>query len=134
MNKELNDEAIAAIAADGFETRPHYCSRWVRQVVEAVCPGDFDALFGATAVETGNNFRAAGYTVPLASGTVLGDILVKMHGSGGAGHIGIRVLGNRMAENSSVHWSSEDDQPDARGFRSLVEFGHFDLIIRIPEG
>jgi hypothetical protein len=50
-----------------------------------------------------------------------------MTGSGGNGHVAIRILGNKVAENSSVHW----DGRDARGVRTLKEFGNFDMIVRL---
>lgn len=125
---KLNDAAIAAVTAKtGYEKKPHYCQRWVRQVVQSVCGATYDHLFKASAVETGKAMKAAGLSVPLTRGCVPGDLLYKLTGSGGDGHVGIRVEGNRVAENSSVHWNGKD----ARGFRSLKEFGNFDLIIRL---
>lgn len=129
VNEALEEAAVKAVTADGFETLPHYCQRWTRQVVETVYGKRFeDVIHKANAISAGLALRSAGYSIPLQNGSVPGDLLFKLHGSGGDGHVGIRVLGNKVAENSSVHW----DGHDARGFRSLKEFGHFDLIIRLP--
>ena len=128
MSKAISSAAIAAVTEKmGFEKKPHYCQRWVRQVVQSVCGSDYDKLFKGNAADTGKAMKAAGLSIPLTRGCVPGDLLYKLTGSGGDGHVGIRVEGNRVAENSSVHW----DGKDARGFRSVKEFGNFDLIIRL---
>lgn len=61
--------------------------------------------------------------------------LVKMVGSGGAGHIGVYVghvpgLGDDLvAENSST---SIGRVSGAKGYRTLEQFGHYDLLGRLP--
>lgn len=133
MNKKLSDAATRAVTVKGYETQPHLCERFVRQVCQKVYGSEFDAQWKASAAATGQAFQEDGqFVVPLTAGSVPGDLLFKLQGSGGDGHVGIRVLGNRVAENSSVHWNSQAPHPDARGFRSLKEFGHYDLIVRLP--
>lgn len=127
MNQRINDEALHALTAPGFASTPHMCQRWVREVVQAVYGSRYDRFWKSTALLTGASFHGAGLFVPLGEGSVPGDLLYKLHGSGGDGHVGIRILGNQVAENSSVHW----DGRDARGCRSLTEFGNFDLIVRL---
>ena len=133
MNATLSEAAVRAVTAKGFERRPHWCQKWVRQVVQRVYGDDFDPFMKPTALESARAFLQDGrYVVPLHRGSVPGDLLYKMHGSGGDGHVAIRVIGNRVAENSSLHWNAEAARPDARGFRSLKEYGHYDLIVRLP--
>ncbi|MBV9469834.1 MAG: hypothetical protein JOZ57_11380, partial [Abitibacteriaceae bacterium] len=104
--------------------------RWVRQVCQHVYGNKYDAFWRASARETGLAFVEDGrFVVPLQAGSVPGDLLFKLYGSGGDGHVGIRVLSNRVAENSSVHW--QDNHHDARGFRTLIEFEHYDVIVRL---
>jgi hypothetical protein len=124
----MNDAAQRALTGSQFEARPHLCQKWVRQVIQSLYSDTFDQLFETDAIRTGNCFNAHGLGVPLLHGSAVGDVLYKLHGSGGHGHVGIRIEGNRVAENSSVHW----DGHEARGIRSLREFGNFDLIIRLP--
>jgi len=126
----LEDEAIRAVTADGYETQPGFCEKFVREIVQRCYGARFDDCFAASAALTGARFKEAGWSVPRSNGSRPGDLLYKTHGSGDYGHVGIRVIGNRVAENSSCHFNS--DTEDARGFRSLEAFGHFDLIIRLP--
>ncbi len=114
---------------DAKTTRePHQCEKWARQAKEAAYGLKFGAFQRYNAFMTANAFREAGFSIPLDHGSKEGDLLYKLHGSGGDGHVGIRLAGNMVAENSSVHW----DGTDARGLRTLAEFGNFDLIIRLP--
>jgi hypothetical protein len=46
-----------------------------------------------------------------------------------AGHVGIRVAGNRVAENSTTRVGRVQG---AKGFRTLDQFGKVDLIVRLP--
>ena len=133
MNKKLCEAALAALKADGFPTRPGYCQMWVRLVVESVYGKQFEALIHEpSAGAAGWRFKEDGeFVVPLERGSVPGDLLYKLTGSGGYGHVGIRVPGNLVAENSSVHITDGRDR-DARGCRTLREYGDFDVIVRLP--
>lgn len=131
MNQKLNDAAIRAVTATGYATQPHLCERWVREVCQHVYGNAFDEFWQASARATALAFLDdERYVVPLTAGSLPGDLLFKTTGSGGDGHVSIRVAGNRVAENSSCHW--RDSGQDARGFRTLVDFGHFDVIVRLP--
>lgn len=129
MNKQIVEAAKRALTANGFEKRPHYCQRWVRQLLESEYGMMYAPLCLENAVLSGKAFLRGGYGIPLKNGSVPGDLLYKLTGSGGDGHVGVRIPGNLVAENASLHW----DGKDARGTRTLKEFGHFDLIIRLPE-
>lgn len=96
--------------------------------MQAVYGDRFDEYWRDSALHTGLAFRSSPYNVPLTQGSTQGALLYKLHGSGGDGHVGIRVMGNMVAENSSVHW----DGRDARGKRTLREFGNFDVIVILP--
>jgi hypothetical protein len=128
MNETVSDRAQTALTAPSFEILPHYCWRWCRQVVEADYGKLLKPYYRRSARLTALALIQSPYFVPLKRGHVIGDILFKTHGSGGDGHCGIRIPDNRVAENSSVHW----DGNDARGIRTLREFGNFDVIVRLP--
>ncbi len=130
MNLVIAGAAEVALTSSRFETRAHYCQRWVRQVVQSVYGNHYDWMFEASAKLTARTASEGGLEIPMEQGSTIGDLLYKTHGSGGAGHVGIRIAGNRVAENSSVHWGEDRD---ARGVRSLKEFGNFDMIIRLAQ-
>lgn len=128
VDRILDHDALLALTLPNFVKAPHCCQEWVRQVCQAATGDLFDDFWGESALITAQNFESDDtLTVPLVQGSQPGDLLYKMHGSGGDGHVGIRILGNRVAENSSVHWTGRD----ARGIRPLVAFGNFDLIVRL---
>ncbi len=146
------NQALARAATNGvtdrrFETEPTYCGRFVNQCVEMAYhgtpsrnaatyrSGPYTRFFGGykrpTATTTGRNFQRDGcYVVRVTGGRFEpGDILFKMHGSGGDGHVGIYVGGGRVAENSST---PRGRVQGAKGYRSLAEYGHVDLVVRLP--
>jgi hypothetical protein len=130
MNETMSIAGKHALTAPQFVSLPHRCQQWARQVYELVYGQEFEKYRRENARLTALAWRASPYNVPLERGSVIGDLLYKTHGSGGDGHVGIRINGNRVAENSSLHFDDDDD--DARGIRTLREFGHFDVIIRLP--
>jgi hypothetical protein len=129
-NQKIADAAIAAMNDPSVESKPGYCSRFTRQVVSKVYGEKYRGLFGASAIDTGKNFRRAGLDVNVdAKQLEPGDILFKMRGSGGFGHVGIYVGDRGVAENSST---SLGRVKGAKGFRTLGQWGQFDLVGRIP--
>ncbi len=131
LPRQTHPLAIAALhSLRSRETtkEPHQCEKWARQVKERVYGAKFSPLQRHNAMMTAMAFKEAGFSIPLACGSIEGDLLYKIYGSGGDGHVGIRLRGNVVAENSSVHW----DGSDARGLRTMAEFGNFDVIIRLP--
>jgi hypothetical protein len=132
MNKKLGKQAEEALTAKGFESRSGYCQRWVRQVVQKMYGSEFNEYFKASAYETMLAFKDSPYAVDPEKGSVIGDILYKgRKTSGKYGHVGIRVAGNKVAENSSAHVSETDRE--ARGTRTLDAYGAYELIVRLPE-
>ncbi len=128
-NPRLAAAARHAITDRSVTTERGMCSRFVRQVVQPLYPPRVDALFGATAIDTGNSFRGAHFAIYGENARPRpGDILFKM-GAGRFGHVGIFVGNNQVAENSS---SSTGRVQGAKGFRTLEQFGKFTFIGRLP--
>lgn len=131
MNQRIAQAAIDAMNDPNIEAKPGMCSRFVRQVVMKVYGEKVRGLFGGSAIDTGRRFQKAGLDVNVdANHLEVGDILVKMRGSGGFGHIGIFVGPKGVAENSST---SIGRVSGAKGFRTLGQWGQFDVVARIPE-
>jgi hypothetical protein len=132
MNKRLAENAAKALTIEGFASEAGWCMRFVRQVIQATYGHDYDSYFRGSAYETMLAFKRSGYAVAVESGSVVGDILFKgRKTSGYYGHVGIRIAGNKVAENSSSHTSDKDRE--ARHTRSLKAYGDFELIVRLPE-
>jgi cell wall-associated NlpC family hydrolase len=106
----------------------------VRECVQVVYGGKYDAWWMDSALHTAQRFlkrRPAGVKVirtKKIEDTQLGDLLYCTVGHGGYGHVGIRVAGNRVAENSVIHSGPHG----VIGFRSLAEFD-FDVVVRLPD-
>lgn len=145
MNHKLDNEARYR-ADEGFGVQtPGNCQRWIRQLVQAVYGDRYDDWWRDSAKHTAEAFLAdppPGAVVLETSDpadTQVGDLLYKRRGSGGFGHVGIRVTGNRVAENSSTAYGRTHG---AIGYRYLLRgeaqsaaawFGRFDLVVRLPE-
>jgi hypothetical protein len=114
-------------ARSGFPKKPSRCQEFIRLASEEVVGNKFDDEFAGTARETGMNFIGTKYQVPREDGCIPGDLLYKLDGSGGSGHVAMRIPGNKVVENSSIHWNGRD----ARGTRTMKEYGHFDVIVRL---
>lgn len=132
MGKKLATVAAAALTEPGFESKAGYCQRFTRQCVQKAYGHKYDKYFKSSAYETMLAFRGTPYEVPMSEGTQVGDILYKgRKTSGKYGHVGIRILGNKVAENSSSHVSNTDRE--ARGTRSLDAFAPYEMIVRLPD-
>jgi hypothetical protein len=136
INHQLSNGALKALKAKGFETYKGYCSRWAREVTEFVY-GDlrYNRLWRPddkpTATKAAYAFQKAGFQVPKTD-LQIGDILFKT--TGAHGHVGIVVPhkgGLGVAENSTYHWNRSGGK-DARGIRTLSEYGTFQIAIRLP--
>jgi hypothetical protein len=131
-NGQISEAAKKALRSSGFETKRNNCLRFVRQVVGSVRPKAWPLPIGPNAWEAYQLLRDKGYEIPLSHGSQIGDLLFKAPTEAvPQGHVGIRIEGNRVAENSSFHANSDDD--DARGTRSLKEFGRVAAIIRLGD-
>ncbi len=143
MNRSLSALATRR-AADGIGPQQEsMCQMWVRLTVQALYGSQWDRWLwrnvngkGSASI-SGRAFRQ-GYeagelpddaTVILSSrvqDTQLGDILYRV--TDGFGHVSIRVEGNRVAENSTVHSGPHG----AVGFRPLSAVS-FNTIVRLPD-
>jgi hypothetical protein len=128
-NYRLAIAARLAVTAPGYATEPGQCQHFIREVIEAEYGLDYEEYRAGSAKEAGKLWKKSPYAVDPKEGSIIGDILYKVNCAGKFGHVGIRIPGNRVAENSSAHVQ----EGDARGFRSLEEFGKYDLIVRLPE-
>lgn len=140
MNQAETNAAISGITDDNIEGEKGYCQKYVRQVTEGVYGTKFGNYFTSTARESGENFLAAGtgdgfqaWAGDSAPAPEPGDLLYKTHGSGNVGHVGIYVgtVGGRdnlVASNSST---SIGRISGAKGYRTLDEFGHYDVLVRL---
>lgn len=131
LPKQSHPLAVEAVRALKANEGPHdagQCQKWVRKRYERVWGKKFSFAHRPSAVEASQAFAGTLYDVPLERGSREGDILYKEHGSGGKGHAVIRLRGNMVAENSSVH---DDDDGNAIGLRTMAEFGAFDRIVRL---
>lgn len=144
MNKELAEATIKAVTDDKLDAgNPNYpkdpgvkvkgmCSRFCRTAARKLYGNRYQPLFGGSAIDTGHHFRDAGFVV---NSPEIGDLLIKMTGSGGFGHIGTYV-GNvpnvgcdMVAENSSTRIGRVSG---AKGYRTLAQFGDYQVIGRLP--
>lgn len=133
-NKRLATAALRALTARGFETKDGMCWRWARQSIMAAygLPNP-PSYHRGSAKEAGLAMLKAGLAFRTGQDEIEeGDILFKTNGE--HGHVGIVVMWNgalAVAENSSYHWKRH--RGDARGVRTLREFGPFDLVGRLSE-
>jgi len=150
MNLALARAAEKGVRSGPFEQSKGYCLRACRQWAESV-PGigtRYDSLFRgggeereATARLAGLRFVKANLGMPRNSliangGLQPGDMVVKLDVATNrwgdfSGHIGVMCEDlKRIAENSST---SKGRVRGALGFRTLAEFGSYDVVIRLPD-
>ena len=130
-NATLAAAAVSAVTNPAFERRGGYCQRVVRQVVQGAHGNRYDRFHKATAEASRKAWIAGGYAVSPQNGSVIGDILYKAATRDvPEGHVGIRVAGNRVAENSTT---SLGRLQGAKGFRTLEEFGSVKTIVRLKD-
>lgn len=136
MNRTLAQAAVDAVTDPNVEGDKGFCSKFVRQVVARVYGDRYAALFGASAIKSGQNFLEAdladsiGLQESLHHKPEVGDILFKLRHAGPFGHVGICVAGGKVAENSST---SIGRVSGAKGFRTLLQYGAYDAIGRLPD-
>lgn len=129
-NPVLAAVAERALRDAHFTSVAGMCQKLVRQVVQAFAGSRYDQYHKATAELSRQAWANSPYAVSPSQGSVVGDILYKKGTPGQpAGHVGIRVPGNRVAENATT---GKGRINGAKGYRSLEEFGRVDLIVRLP--
>lgn len=148
MNKSIATHAENAVYKGNFETDKGFCMRFMRQNDESVEGTKYEALWrgdgserDATAARAGHRFLKAGLGF-LASdlgahgGLQPGDMPVKTQVAPNrwgdfSGHIGALCMDmKRIAENSST---SIGRVRGALGFRTLAQWGAFNIVIRLPD-
>lgn len=130
MEKLRNDKryliagyAEKALKDEGYETRPGWCQRWVKQVLLKAGVSPEMATEGArSAKDAFSRHKENGMVMPKGTRLNIGDILYKVSvGNGKFGHVGIYIGNDTVAENSSYHVNGA--RTDARGTRSVKSFG-----------
>lgn len=130
----IAEQAIKALTAPGYPTANNHCQQFARLVVQAVpeVAHKYDAwLWKDTAKLAAFALETLDFGYKRSEMPVLqpGDLLYKTNGT--SGHVGIYIGDNKAAENSTVHWNATGGK-DARGIRTLADFGHIDIVVRFP--
>jgi hypothetical protein len=121
--------ALEALRAEGFVSERGMCQKFVRQCVQHVYGQKFNAYHQGDAESSRRAWLSSRYAINPREGSKIGDILYKRASSYSPhGHVGIRIAGNLVAENSTVHSGGFG----GRGTRSIVEFGEIATIVRLP--
>jgi hypothetical protein len=121
---DAEQHALTADDVDDDTKRPGQCWRTQRLVIESLglrSPGA-----GLDAKQAGRWYRTRGYALKAGANTLPGDLYFWFDGA--HGHVAMRVNGNKLGENSSVH---STDGSDARGWRLLREVRPPDVVIRL---
>jgi hypothetical protein len=122
--------AAKAVTDRAFTATPSQCQKFVRQVYESTDGLLYEPFRASTAEGARVGWSGSRFAVASERGSTVGDILYKKGTkSNPAGHVGIRVAGNRVAENSTTRVGRVQG---AKGFRTLDQFGKIDLIVRLP--
>lgn len=129
-NAELAAHAKLALKGRDFVTRRGNCLRFVREIVTDLKLGAWPLYIGPDAWQAFKLLAGKGYSVPLERGSKVGDIIFKAPTpSNPHGHVGVRIGGNLVVENSTRH--ARTDFEDARGICTLKQFGPIAGIVRL---
>ena len=122
-----------------YPTKARNCQMFVRECLEAA-HGEAvsERVRAGTAKNAALLWKNLGWgfnasELKKQGGLQEGDCLYKTQGSGGFGHVGIAVRQNNkwlVAENSSTALGRVRG---ALGFRTLAQFGNFQVVGRLPE-
>lgn len=117
-----------AMKGQGILT-PGNCQAWVRECYEKKFGYKFEEQHKGSAELARQSWAKTQYAIDPEAGSVIGDLLYK-RGTifNRAGHVGIRIKGNRVAENSTRHAGRIRR---GIGIVSLADFGKVDLIVRL---
>jgi len=118
---QLSNEATRmAKGAQGYSDRPGLCAQAMRLVCSRVLGVDRAWRSGPDALEVARILSERGQELPQGSFPEVGDLVVLSGPAHGPhGHIMMRVIGNRFANNSTWNYNRTGD---ARGFRPLQTF------------
>lgn len=139
MNKKIAEAAIEAVtnpqsSSNGtpYPLGKGLCQMFARLVLAAgASPAVSEHFRAPSAKESAAIWLKSGYGFRPGPGfkPEEGDFLYKTTGSGGYGHVGIYTR-RGVAENSSTLIGRVRG---ALGFRTLKQYGHFDVVGRYPE-
>jgi hypothetical protein len=130
-NMRLARRMDKVIKSTGTDTRRGMCQKAIREAIQQEYGSDFDKYHKGNARDSMNAWRQSPYAVDPSRGSMPGDILYKAPTRAvPLGHVGIRVAGNKVGENSST---TRGRVRGAYGYRSLEDFGTVALIVRLPE-
>lgn len=121
-----------------YPTESGRCQEFIRLVVQGRYGNKYDKYWDTSAKKTAVNFMEDGIYVVKAKSwkdTQLGDIIYKLKGSGGFGHVGIRSWDSVIGENSSTKIGRVRG---ALGYRTFSQFSNGFLrdeliVVRLPE-
>jgi cell wall-associated NlpC family hydrolase len=120
--------AVRALTATGYPTAARMCQMWARISYEHAIGREWEFAHLPSARQACLAFKNTIYVVKGRQKPEPGDVLYKQGLPGSSGHVGIYVGSGMVAENSSIH----DTTGDARGLRTLSEFGGYTLSVRYP--
>lgn len=129
---QLSAEATrGAKGAQGYSSQPGLCAQFCRLVHTRVLGAARSWQPGPDAIGVARILRERGHELPPGSFPEVGDMVVLSGpGHGPHGHIMIRVIGNRFANNSTWNYNQTGD---ARGFRPLSAFPVGGRVFRLWE-
>jgi TP901 family phage tail tape measure protein len=129
---EIAEMAILGLKRDDFVKAANHCVEWAREVTEkALGKRDRELSrakggpFGGNAAETLEGARKLGWLLPKGAEPRPGDVLLKPD------HAGVYLGHDQVAENATVHATKK--HRDARGTRTLEEFGSNFRVMRVPD-
>ncbi len=128
----LSIQTRKSLTDPNFETKPGYCYRLFRENRQSVYGHQFDKYDDdsdrPTAKKAEENWRESPYVVTKAQGYAIGDVY--FYGDHGPdGHVGTRIPGNLIADNSITHHGRIQG---GKGVRPLEELGEPTTVIRLP--
>lgn len=130
---ELVRSAVAGLTATkDMEDEAGMCWKHTRlRLAAAGVPASLIPPVGVDASGAARWYRKNHPELIARNGSVPGDVLFFEIGHGEHGHVGQRVPGNRLAENSVAH--APLGKKDGRGTRSLLKVGKPSLVVRFFE-
>ncbi len=132
MSHPLADEAIAGLTDAHSERGRSMCQKWARERYQRVYGKKLAYVHESTAHLAMAEWQKTPYAHPGGSWGVVGDILYwRGTPSQPEGHVAIRILGNKIAENSVVHFLWDGDGRGTRQIKNLPRKP--DLIVRLPK-
>ncbi len=132
MSHPLADEAVNGLTDPTSTRKRSECQKWARQQYEAVYGDIFHADNPLTAHAAMRFWRDTPFAKDGNQWGVVGDLLYwRGTPSQPAGHVAIRIAGNRIAENSVVHFLWDGDGRGTRAIKNLPRTP--DLIVRLPK-